>query len=314
LAKSGAFPPRPRIPRRPLDGILLLDKPLGLSSNDALQRVKRLYRAEKAGHTGSLDPLATGALPICFGEATKLSAVLLESDKWYRARVRLGEKTSTGDAEGEVIARSDPASVTEEQLRAACHSMLGAQQQIPPMYSALKHEGQALYEIARAGGEVERSARSIHIHGLELQQFAFTEFEFEVHCSKGTYVRTLAEDLAGKLGQHAHLIGLQRTAVTPFVGQTWHHLEALEAIAGDEVALDRLLLSPAQGLQHWPTLVADSVRAQAFAQGRPLRVAGVERESRLAIHDESGRLLGLAFSDSDGWVRPQRWLQPQRNL
>lgn len=300
-----------RRPRRRLDGILLLDKPLGLSSNEALQRVKRLYRAEKAGHTGSLDPLATGVLPICLGEATKLSGVLLESDKRYVARLRFGEQTRTGDAEGEVIARSDPSGLKPESVQEACAALTGVQQQVPPMYSALKHQGRPLYEIAREGGEVERTARSIEIYELKLLAFDGREADVEVHCSKGTYIRTLAEDLAARLQQCAHLRALRRTEVTPFVGSTLHTLPELEALAGqDEAPLDRLLLSPAQGLRHWPSQTVDALRAQAFAQGRAQRLPGVPREAQLAILDEAGRLLGLARSDEEGWVRPLRWLLP----
>lgn len=297
-----------RLPRRKVSGIVLLDKPLGLSSNDALQRVKRLYRAEKAGHTGSLDPLATGVLPICLGEATKLSGVLLESDKWYRAVVRLGIATATGDAEGEPIAHSDPSQLSETQLRTVLPQFVGPLQQIPPMYSALKSAGRPLYELARAGETIDRAPRQIQIHALHLLRFGPAEFEFEVHCSKGTYIRTLAEDLAAAVGQRAYLIGLRRTAVTPFDGDTLVSLPELEQQQGNLPALDACLLSPAEALRHWPSLITDDVRAGAFACGRPQRMPGVVRDSRLAVKDQTGRLLGLAHSDADGWVRPQRWL------
>lgn len=297
-----------RLPRRKVSGILLLDKPLGLSSNDALQRVKRLYRAEKAGHTGSLDPLATGVLPICLGEATKLSGVLLESDKWYRATVRVGIATTTGDAEGEPIGHSDPSQLSEMQLRAALLQFEGLQQQIPPMYSALKSAGRPLYELARAGETVERAPRQVVIHALRLLRFGSNEFEFEVHCSKGTYIRTLAEDIAAAAHQRAHLIGLHRTAVTPFDADPLVSLTALEQQRDDLQALDRLLLSPGEALRHWPGVLVDDVRASALACGRPQRMPGIPRDSRLAVKDQAGRLLGLAHSDAEGWVRPQRWL------
>lgn len=297
-----------RLPRRKVSGIVLLDKPLGLSSNEALQRVKRLYRADKAGHTGSLDPLATGALPICLGEATKLSGVLLESDKRYVAVVRVGMSTSTGDAEGQPIGVSDPGLLDEAALRAALARFVGPQQQIPPMYSALKLEGRPLYERARAGETVERAARRIEIHALALRRFAHAEFEIDVQCSKGTYIRTLAEDIAAAVGQCAHLVGLRRTEVSPFIGEPWITLAELEALKDDLAALDRHLLAPAAGLRHWPALTVDDVIAKAFACGRPQRVPGVLRGARLAVVDAGGALLGLAESDAEGWVRPQRWL------
>lgn len=298
-----------RLPRRRISGVLLLDKPLGLGSNDALQRVKRLFRAEKAGHTGSLDPLATGMLPICLGEATKLSGVLLESDKRYRARVRLGEQTSTGDAEGEVIAVSDPAGLTETQLRDAMRGLRGELRQIPPMHSALKRDGRPLYELARQGQSVEREPRLITITELELLDFGGAEFEFEVLCSKGTYVRTLAEDIAAAVGQKAHLRALRRTGVAPFWDRPMLTLDALQALAEQPGALDACLLGPAEALRHWPSLVVDELRADALAHGRPQRVAGLVRGQRLAVLDGAGQLLGLAYADEEGWLRPQRWLQ-----
>lgn len=297
-----------RPPRRKLDGILLLDKPLGLSSNDALQRAKRLYNADKAGHTGSLDPLATGMLPICFGEATKLSAVLLDSDKQYEAWVQLGVQTTTGDAEGEAIAHSDPALSSEQALRAAMLGFIGSQQQVPPMYSALKRDGRPLYELAREGQTVEREARQVTIAALELLAFDGDSFRMRVRCSKGTYIRTLAEDLCAAIGQRAHLIGLRRTAVTPF----WDHqpiaLDRLQDLAGDFAALDAFLLSPGQALQHWPSFTLDGVQAAAFRQGRALQPEGLPREARLAVYGPNQVLLGIAQSDAEGWLRPQRCL------
>ena len=297
-----------RLPRRKVSGVLLLDKPLGLSSNAVLQQVKRLFRADKAGHTGSLDPLATGMLPICLGEATKLSGVLLDSDKRYRATVRLGEQTATGDAEGEVIARSDASAVTAEALLAVLPRFLGPQQQVPPMYSALKREGQPLYELARAGVTVEREPRTIDIRELQLLDCSPGHFKFEVLCSKGTYIRTLAEDIAAAIAQRAHLIALRRVGVAPFWSEPAITLDALEGLDGDLSALDRLLLAPAAALRHWPSVCADPVRAAALAAGRAQRFPGIVRDTRLAVLDVEQRLLGLASSDADGWVRPQRWL------
>ncbi|MCG8011081.1 MAG: tRNA pseudouridine(55) synthase TruB, partial [Candidatus Thiodiazotropha weberae] len=196
---------------RNINGVLLLDKPQGMTSNKALQEVKFLYKAAKAGHTGSLDPLATGLLPICFGEATKLSAFLLDADKRYLVKVKLGETTTTADAEGDVVETSDPSGVTEDALRETMAEFLGEQQQLPPMYSAIKHNGERLYKLARQGIEVEREPRTIHIHGIDLLSFDLPEFEMDVRCSKGTYVRTLAEDIGKRLGCGAYVSGLRRT-------------------------------------------------------------------------------------------------------
>ncbi|AXQ29206.1 tRNA pseudouridine(55) synthase TruB [Solimonas sp. K1W22B-7] len=297
-----------RIPRRPVHGILLFDKPLGLSSNDALQRVKRLFRAEKAGHTGSLDPLASGMLPICFGQSTKLCGYLLDSDKRYTARLRLGEKTVTGDAEGEVIARSDASLLTREALEAVLPAFTGPIIQVPPMYSAIKVQGQRLYELAREGVEIERQPRQLTIHALRLTAFGGGECELEVHCSKGTYIRTLAEDIAAAAGHCAHLAGLRRSAVDPFEGELldWAALEAL-AVQG-EAALDACLIDPAQALRDWPQLRLEQERAHYLERGQAVRVAGAPREGRVAVLDEGGRLLCLAEIDADGMVAPRRWM------
>jgi len=201
---------------RNVQGILLFDKPLGVSSNKALQQVKNLYFASKAGHTGSLDPLATGLLPICFGGATKVSAFLLDADKRYQVRVKLGETTSTADSEGEVLQTRPTESVTAEQLNQTLQQFVGEIEQIPPMYSALKHQGERLYKLARDGVEVERKPRQVTIHEIRLLTCDLPEFELDVHCSKGTYIRTLAEDIGELLGCGGHVIGLRRTQVGPF--------------------------------------------------------------------------------------------------
>ena len=203
---------RPKIPRRVLDGVLLLDKPLGLSSNDALIRAKRIYLAKKAGHTGTLDPLATGLLPLCFGEATKFSQDLLEADKTYEATMRLGVRTTTGDAEGEALQTRD-VTCDEAAIHAAMAHFRGEIAQVPPMYSALKRDGKPLYEYARAGQTVEREARNVTIHALEMIACALPDVTFRVTCSKGTYARTLAEDIGEKLGCGAHLVALPRNEI-----------------------------------------------------------------------------------------------------
>ncbi|MCB1803401.1 MAG: tRNA pseudouridine(55) synthase TruB, partial [Gammaproteobacteria bacterium] len=210
---------------RPVNGILLLDKPLGLSSNHALQRVKRLYDARKAGHTGSLDPLADGMLPICLGDATKLSAYLLDADKYYWFRLRLGQTTATGDAEGEILTDRPVGDFSREQIEQACAAFVGKIQQLPPMYSALKHKGKRLYELAREGVEVERQPRTVTIHDLVVESVELPEVEIRVHCSKGTYVRTLAEDIGERLGCGAHVTALRRTGVGPYTEYPMYTME-----------------------------------------------------------------------------------------
>lgn len=213
--KDGGGGQRRRPPSVDIDGVLLLDKPEGLSSNAALQRARRCFSAAKAGHTGTLDPLATGLLPVCLGDATKFAQGLLDADKAYLATARLGIATDTGDREGRVVAEA-PVAATSEQVLAALATLTGTIEQVPPMYSALKHHGQPLYAIARAGGEVARAARTVHVHGLELVEWNSPLLTFRVRCSKGTYVRTLAEQIAAALGTVGHLVALRRTAVGPF--------------------------------------------------------------------------------------------------
>jgi len=236
-ARSGSGGQRRRAPTVDIDGVVLLDKPEGLSSNAALQRARRCFSAAKAGHTGTLDPMATGLLPVCLGDATKFSQGLLESDKSYLATARLGIATDTGDREGKVIAQA-PVAATPHQVRAALAALTGAIEQVPPMYSALKHQGQPLYAIARAGGEVARATRIVHIHKLELVDWESPHLTFRVCCSKGTYVRTLAEQVAAALGTVAHLVALRRTAVGPF------DLDMAVSLADLEAA------DPAQRLRH----------------------------------------------------------------
>lgn len=297
-----------RVPRRAVDGILLLDKPLGWSSNDALQKVRRLFRAEKGGHTGSLDPLATGLLPLCFGQATKLCGHLLDSDKRYLARVKLGEKTATGDAEGEVIARSDATTVTRAALAAALPAFTGVISQVPPMYSAVKHQGRRLYELAREGTEVERAPREVTIHGLALGSFEDGVFELDIRCSKGTYVRTLAEDLAAALGQVAHLVGLRRIEVAPFQGEMVTLEMLLAAAEQGEDRLDAFLQDAVVAVADWPQVRVEADRSHYLAHGQPVRVVGAPRSGRVAVLSLEGRLLGLAEMNPDGLVAPRRWM------
>lgn len=310
---------------RKVAGILLLDKPLGDTSNHALQRVKHLYYAAKAGHTGSLDPLATGLLPICLGYTTKFSSFLLDADKRYRVRVRLGETTTTADAEGDILERKPTEGVTEAAARACMARFIGAIEQLPPMYSAVKHQGQRLYKLAREGREVERQPRAIHIHHLELTDFALPEIELAVHCSKGTYVRTLAEDIGHCLGCGGHVIGLRRTGVGPYTESdsrfvTMEELQALADAGQDADAedgnapplhqrlktLDALLLSLDTVLGHCPALRLSADAAFYLAQGQPVLVPQAPTEGVVRLYDQSERFLGVGSILDDGRVQPKR--------
>lgn len=316
---------------RRVAGILLLDKPIGLTSNHALQRVKRLFQAAKAGHTGSLDPLATGLLPVCLGYTTKFSSFLLDADKRYRVRVRLGVTTTTADAEGEVIARAPTEGLTEDAVRKCLTPFVGQIEQLPPMYSAVKHQGERLYKLAREGREVERKPRPITIHRLELVDFSPPEIELDVHCSKGTYVRTLAEDIGQCLGCGGHVVGLRRTGVGPYLeGETpFVSLEDLESLAdaqtGEEgvpegsegerspemsraslQAMDAKLLSLDSALGHCPALRLSADAAFYLAQGQPVLVPQAPTEGMVRLYDQSERFLGVGTILEDGRVQPKR--------
>jgi len=266
-------PRQPRFaktPRRPLHGVLLLDKPLGWTSNDALQKVKGILRAEKAGHTGTLDPLATGLLPLCFGAATKFSQVSLDADKGYRATLRLGQRTSTGDAEGEVLeqlgVQTDSAAIA-----AACARFTGPQAQMPPMHSALKHQGRALYEYARQGIEIERTARNVVIHRIDIVSWHSEELVLDVTCSKGTYIRTLAEEIGTALGCGAHLSGLRRTSCG---GLSLARAVSIDSLAAmPEAERDALLLPADSLLAGWPEVCLPDDEAGRFLTGLRRRVA-----------------------------------------
>lgn len=263
---------RQRVPRRAVHGVLLLDKPLGLSSNDALMKAKRLYRAEKAGHTGTLDPLATGLLPLCFGAATKFSQIGLEADKTYRATLQLGLTTTTGDAEGEVLQRAD-VHVTRSQFEAVCTTFTGDLSQVPPMHSALKHEGKPLYAYARAGIEIERTARQITIHRIDIAERQHqglangsdNTWTIDVRCSKGTYIRTLAEDIGRALGCGAHLVALRRTGSGPLTLDGAQTLEALAAMT--EAQRDAQLHDADSLIADWPVVRLDDDDAGRFLSG-----------------------------------------------
>ncbi|MCP2039538.1 tRNA pseudouridine55 synthase [Neisseria sp. HSC-16F19] len=261
----------PKAPKRAVNGVLLLDKPAGISSNTALQQARRLFAAQKAGHTGVLDPLATGLLPLCFGEATKFAQYLLDADKAYTATLKLGEATTTGDAEGDIIecGRSD---IGVDEFQAACAALTGPIRQVPPMFSALKHEGRPLYEYARRGITIERKARDITIYQIDILEFAPPQAVLAVRCSKGTYIRTLAEDLARHLGSFAHLTALRRTATAGFDIAAAHSLEVLAALDTD--GRDALLLPCDVLVQHLPAVQADAATVADVQCGRRAPFSG----------------------------------------
>ncbi len=274
---------------RSLDGVLLFDKPLELSSNTALQKVRRLYQAEKAGHTGTLDPLATGLLPVCFGEATKFTISLLDADKRYRATIRLGQRTTTGDAEGEVV-ETRPVAVTEAQVRSVLAGFLGEGRQLPPMHSAIKHQGKPLYEYIRKGETVERELRTVIIHELKLERLTGDELEFDVLCSKGTYVRTLAEDIGEALGCGGHLIALRRTGIGEFSLDGAYTLAQLEAM--DETQRDTCLLPLDRLVKDVPALEVDAALEQRLAQGQRLGMRDAYPDGKRRLYS-AGRFIGL---------------------
>ncbi len=296
---------------RNVNGILLLDKPLGASSNQALQRVKRLYQARKAGHTGSLDPLATGLLPLCLGAATKVSAFLLDADKHYRVRVRLGETTTTGDAEGELVARAPVVGIGRERVIEVLRGFEGTLEQLPPMYSAVKHQGERLYKLARQGLEVERTPRQVTLYRIELVDFALPEIEIEVDCSKGTYVRTLAEDIGAVLGCGGHVCALRRTGVGPYLepDARLYTLEALEAAAeGGLERLDGLLLPLESALERWPQVRLTADLVFYLRRGQAVQVPKAPTEGWVRLAGPSGEFLGMGEILDDGRVQPKRLL------
>ena len=270
---------------RPLDGVLLFDKSLELSSNTALQKVRRLFQAEKAGHTGTLDPLATGLLPICFGEATKFSMALLDADKTYRALLRLGQTTTTGDAEGEITAEH-PVEVGQADVDAELAKFRGEIQQLPPMHSALKHLGKPLYEYIRKGETIERELRSVVIHELLLNSFSGNEMDITVRCSKGTYIRTLAEDIGAALGCGAHLIGLRRTAIAHFDLNDAYNWQQLAAMSDEERAACVLPLESL--MPDMPRLQLDAEQIKRLAQGQRLGLDTGLPDGKISLHGPQG--------------------------
>lgn len=295
---------------RPIHGVVLVDKHTGESSNRILQQVKRLFNAQKAGHTGALDPLATGMLPICLGEATKFSQFLLDADKVYQVRAQLGVRTDTSDADGEVV-DTRPVSVSDAQLASALAQFRGETMQVPSMFSALKHQGRPLYEYARKGITVERAARPIHVYRLQLLRRENDIVELEVHCSKGTYIRSLVDDLGQLLGCGAHVQRLHRTGVADYPATQMHSVESLAALVSeDEVAdysaLDSLLLGLDSPVSRLPLIVIGASQGQRFLQGQPVDAELHLSGTAVRVENEDGLFLGVAVYRDDQRAWPKR--------
>ena len=300
--------PKPRKRGRDIHGVFLLDKPQGMSSNDIMQKVKRIFQANKAGHTGALDPLATGMLPICLGEATKFSQFLLDADKRYLVTAKLGERTDTSDAEGQIVETRD-VNVKTSEILTALEPFLGDILQVPTMFSALKHNGKPLYEYARQGITVEREARPITIFELNFIEYNAPYLTLEVHCSKGTYIRTLVDDLGEVLGCGAHVTMLRRTAVADYPTEKmldWHSLQCL-AEPQDLILLDALLLPMDTAVAKLPTLTLNESQAQGIGFGQRVKFNNpnsLQGQVRLFSHEN--RFLGVAIIDENNVLRPQR--------
>ncbi len=297
---------------RDIDGILILDKPIGLSSNQSLQQVRRLFRARKAGHCGILDPLATGVLPICLGQATKFSSYLLGAHKTYRANCQLGQTTTTGDAEGEVI-ESRPVAVDRQQLQQLLPQFVGRIEQVPPMYSALKHEGKRLYQLAREGKQVERPPRQVEIFELELLSLDSDKLEIEVRCSKGTYVRTLAEDIGRALGCGAHLSALRRIAVDTMTEQDAFSIEKLQRIASQEATqIDELLLPVTVALAAFSELQLDADASLDICHGKRVKLGESTAAGLYRLVSGEGVFIGLGEVGPDAELAPKRLMNTAR--
>lgn len=305
---------RPRRRGRDIHGVLLLDKPQGASSNDVLQKVKRLYNANRAGHTGALDPLATGMLPICLGEATKFSQYLLDSDKRYRVIAKLGQRTDTSDADGQVV-EERPLTFSDADLAGALESFRGDTMQVPSMYSALKYQGKKLYEYARQGIEVPREARPIAVYELLFIRHEGDELELEIHCSKGTYIRTIIDDLGEKLGCGAHVIMLRRLAVSRYPVERMVTLEQLQALVMDAEAraipaadlLDPLLMPMDSPASDFPLVNLPLTSSVYFKNGNPVRTTGAPAGGLVRVTEgEEGKFIGMGEIDDEGRVAPRR--------
>jgi len=297
---------------RKVNGIFLLNKPRGISSNQALQKVKRLFKAAKAGHTGSLDPLASGMLPICLGEATKFSQYLLDSDKRYQVQGLLGIKTETADAEGEAIATSE-VNVTESEFLSVMENYRGDIEQIPSMYSAIKVNGQPLYKLAREGITIERESRPVTIYELELLNFDSPYVEMDVFCSKGTYIRNLVEDMGDDLGCGAHVTRLHRSQVGPYQEDGMITLDQAEALVEESgvAALDELLLPVYSSVSNWPEVVLNSSLAFYIQQGQAIQVTNAPENGGVRLMTDDGEFLGIGEINEDGMVAPKRLISQQ---
>ncbi len=290
---------------RAVNGILLLDKPQGLSSNAALQQVKRLFHAAKAGHTGALDPLATGMLPLCFGEATKFSQFLLDSDKGYRVIGKLGERTDSGDSTGEII-ETKPVDVSKSQLEKALENFRGEIMQVPSMFSALKHQGQPLYKYARKGIEIERPARPVTVYELELIRFSENQVELFIECSKGTYIRNIIDDLGQQLGCGAHVTMLHREFVADYPVDQMVTLEQLEADREQGLSLDGYLLPLDSAVLYLDSAELDFESANYFCHGQPINYPNLSEGDLIRVYDEEQQFLGIAEVDDQDMLAPKR--------
>jgi len=292
---------------RDITGIIVIDKPTGRSSNHVLQQVKRIFDAKKAGHTGSLDPLATGVLPICLGEATKVSSYLLDADKRYQVRCQLGVTTDSGDSDGNVVSEHAIPSLTKNNLLDIIPQFVGQQQQVPPMYSALKHQGQPLYKLARKGIEVERKARTVTIYDIQLLEFDEDSFVLDVTCSKGTYIRTLVEDISHALNTGGHVTMLRRVAAAGYELEQSITIEQLEQFAqqGQET-LDLQLLPTEDALSDWPSITVNDEMVTALRFGQSIHVGQVYKQPQVRLFDTSTQFLGLGEMSENGDIAPKR--------
>lgn len=292
---------------RDITGIIVIDKPTGPSSNHVLQQVKRLFDAKKAGHTGSLDPLATGVLPICLGEATKVSSYLLDADKRYQVRCQLGVITDSGDSDGNVVSEHAIPTLTKNNLLDIIPQFLGQQQQVPPMYSALKHQGQPLYKLARKGIEVERKARTVTIYDIQLLELTEDSFVLDVTCSKGTYIRTLVEDISHALNTGGHVTMLRRVAAAGYDLEQAITIEQLEQLAEQgQAILDSQLLPTEDALSDWPSIAIDDEKVVALRHGQRIHVEQAYQQPQVRLFDTDKQFLGLGEMSENGDIAPKR--------
>ncbi len=293
---------------RRINGIVLLNKPTGMSSNGALQHVKHLFHAKKAGHTGALDPLATGMLPLCMGEATKLCQYLLEVDKTYIVTAQLGVRTTTSDSEGEVVSEREVPALTQAQIETALDTFRGTIQQVPSMFSALKYQGQPLYKLARQGIEVERPSREITVYENKLLNWQDNQLTLEISCSKGTYIRTIVDDLGELLGCGAHVIALHRSSVAGFDESQMVTMQQLNDgfDESDMACLDSHLLPMSQALQHWTTIKVNDLLIRCLRQGQAVVIPNAPSEGLMRLMDDNDQLVAIAEMQDDGKVKPKR--------